>query len=155
MLFDSFDHHGEQTGLCDLRVYGVPPISLQISFNPVTVNSIKKILVRICKQEGSDLTDDLVHQIATSSGGDIRHAIMSLQYYCLNPRRLNSALARTAILPGLKSGGSLVPGQDSYGCSSVIPTACGRDETLTLFHTLGKFLHNKRETYSEVDVGMW
>uniref|UniRef100_A0A0E0NS99 AAA+ ATPase domain-containing protein n=1 Tax=Oryza rufipogon TaxID=4529 RepID=A0A0E0NS99_ORYRU len=124
----------------------------KISFNPVTVNSIKKILVRICKQEGSDLTDDLVHQIATSSGGDIRHAIMSLQYYCLNPRRLNSALARTAILPGLKSGGSLVPGQDSYGCSSVIPTACGRDETLTLFHALGKFLHNKRETYSEVDV---
>ncbi|XP_052150173.1 cell cycle checkpoint protein RAD17 isoform X1 [Oryza glaberrima] len=126
----------------------------KISFNPVTVNSIKKILVRICKQEGSDLTDDLVHQIATSSGGDIRHAIMSLQYYCLNPRRLNSALARTAILPGLKSGGSLVPGQDSYGCSSVIPTACGRDETLTLFHALGKFLHNKRETYSEVDVAV-
>ncbi|KAF0913388.1 hypothetical protein E2562_022180 [Oryza meyeriana var. granulata] len=126
----------------------------KIAFNPVTTNSIKKILVRICKQEGSDLTEELVHQIATSSGGDIRHAIMSLQYYCLNPRRLNSALTTTAILPGLKSGGTLVPVQHGYGCSSVISTACGRDETLTLFHALGKFLHNKRETHGDVDVAV-
>uniref|UniRef100_A0A0D9VRS1 AAA+ ATPase domain-containing protein n=1 Tax=Leersia perrieri TaxID=77586 RepID=A0A0D9VRS1_9ORYZ len=124
----------------------------KIAFNPVTINSVKKILVRICKQEGSDLTEELVHQIATSSGGDIRHAIMSLQYYCLNPRRLNSGLATTAILPGLRSSGTLVPRQDSYDHISLIPTPCGRDETLTLFHALGKFLHNKRETYGDVDV---
>ncbi|KAG8074224.1 hypothetical protein GUJ93_ZPchr0006g42803 [Zizania palustris] len=121
----------------------------KIAFNPVTINSIKKNLIKICKQEGSDLTEELVHQIATSSGGDIRHAIMSLQYYCLDPRRLNSALATTAILPGLK-GHDIVRGQDSDGRSSVIASPCGRDETLTLFHALGKFLHNKREPYGDV-----
>ncbi|XP_015690365.1 cell cycle checkpoint protein RAD17 [Oryza brachyantha] len=124
----------------------------KIAFNPVTTNSIKKILVRICKKEGSDLTEELLHQIATSSGGDIRHAIMSLQYYCLNPRRLNSALTTTTILPVLKSSGTLVPVQDDYGFSYVISTACGRDETLSLFHALGKFLHNKRDTYVNVAV---
>lgn len=131
-----------------------PPTSLQIAFNPLTTNSIKKILSRICKEENSDTTEELVHQIATSSGGDIRHAIMSLQYYCFNPRRQNSQLATNATLPGLKSHSTLVPGQDSYGLSSAIPSPCGRDETLTLFHALGKFLHNKRETYGDVDNGM-
>lgn len=126
----------------------------KIAFNPLTTNSIKKILVGICKEESSDTTEELVHQIATSSGGDIRHAIMSLQYYCFNPRRQNSQLATSATLPGLKSHSTLVPGQDSYGLSSAIPSPCGRDETLTLFHALGKFLHNKRETYGDLDIAV-
>ena len=125
---------------------------MQIAFNPVTVSSIKKILSRICNLESSGTTEELVHQIATSSGGDIRHAIMSLQYHCLNPRRLNSALARSATLLDLKGRGTLAPGQ---GClSSAIPSPCGRDETLTLFHALGKFLHNKRETDGDANIGM-
>jgi cell cycle checkpoint protein len=87
-------------------------ISMQIVFNPVTVSSIKKILSRICKQESSGTTEEIVHQIAASSGGDIRHAIMSLQYYCLNPRKLKSALAKNATLLDLKDCGTLAPGQD-------------------------------------------
>ena len=127
-------------------------ISMQIVFNPVTVSSIKKILSRICKQESSGKTEELVHQIATSSGGDIRHAIMSLQYYCLNPRRLNSALARNATLLDLKGYGTLAPGKDCLNSATASP--CGRDETLTLFHALGKFLHNKRETDGDANIGM-
>jgi len=92
--------------------------------------------------------------MATSSGGDIRHAIMSLQYYCLDPRRHSSALATSSTRTGSKSHDSLVPGHESYGPSSALPSPCGRDETLSLFHALGKFLHNKRETNSDVDTGM-
>uniref|UniRef100_A0ACD5TWK9 Uncharacterized protein n=1 Tax=Avena sativa TaxID=4498 RepID=A0ACD5TWK9_AVESA len=125
----------------------------KVVFNPVTVSSIKKILTRICKQENSGTTEELVHQIATSSGGDIRHAIMSLQYYCLNPRRLNSALARNATRLDLKGYGTLAPVQDCF-LSSVIPSPCGRDETLTLFHALGKFLHNKRETDGDANIDL-
>ncbi|XP_039779049.1 cell cycle checkpoint protein RAD17-like isoform X3 [Panicum virgatum] len=126
----------------------------KIAFNPVTTNSIKKILIRICKEERYDAPEELLHQIATSSGGDIRHAIMSLQYYCLDPRRHSSALATSATCAGSKSRNSLVPRQESYGLSSVLPSPCGRDETLTLFHALGKFLHNKRETNCEVNIDL-
>uniref|UniRef100_A0A453IJ52 Uncharacterized protein n=1 Tax=Aegilops tauschii subsp. strangulata TaxID=200361 RepID=A0A453IJ52_AEGTS len=133
-----------------LVLISAPLISMQIVFNPVTVSSIKKILLRICKQESSGTTEELVHQIATSCGGDIRHAIMSLQYYCLNPRRLDSALAISASLSELKGHATLAPAQDCYGLGSVIHSPCGRDETLTLFHALGKFLHNKRETHGDV-----
>lgn len=127
---------------------------LQIAFNPVTTNSIKKILIRICKEESCDASEELLHQIATSSGGDIRHAIMSLQYYCLDPRRHSSTLATSATCIGSKSHDSLVPGHESFGVSSALPLPCGRDETLSLFHALGKFLHNKRETNSDIDIGM-
>ncbi|WVZ56180.1 hypothetical protein U9M48_006750 [Paspalum notatum var. saurae] len=123
----------------------------KIAFNPVTTNSIKKILFRICKEESCDASEELLHQIAISSGGDIRHAIMSLQYHCLHPRRHSSALSTSTARAGSKSRDSLVPGQVSYGHSSALPSPCGRDETLTLFHALGKFLHNKREI-SDADI---
>ncbi|KAJ1298016.1 hypothetical protein BS78_01G421800 [Paspalum vaginatum] len=125
----------------------------KIALNPVTTNSIKKILFRICKEESCDASEELLHQIAISSGGDIRHAIMSLQYHCLDPRRHSSALATSTARAGSKSRDSLVPGEESYGHSSALPSPCGRDETLTLFHALGKFLHNKRET-SDIDIGL-
>ncbi|TKV97173.1 hypothetical protein SEVIR_9G476600v4 [Setaria viridis] len=126
----------------------------KIAFNPVTTNSIKKILMRICKEERYDASEELLHQIAISSGGDIRHAIMSLQYYCLDPRRHSSALATNGTRAGSKSRDSLVPRQESYGLSSALSSPCGRDETLTLFHALGKFLHNKREINGDVDIDL-
>ncbi|XP_039829148.1 cell cycle checkpoint protein RAD17-like isoform X3 [Panicum virgatum] len=126
----------------------------KIAFNPVTTNSIKKVLTRICKEERYDAPEELLHQIAISSGGDIRHAIMSLQYYCLYPRRHSSALATSATRAGSKRRDSLVPRQESYCLSSALPSPCGRDETLTLFHALGKFLHNKRETNCEVNIDL-
>ncbi|XP_065856248.1 cell cycle checkpoint protein RAD17 isoform X2 [Euphorbia lathyris] len=82
----------------------------KVSFNPITNNSIKKALTRICKQEQCNVTSEQIDLIAKASGGDIRHAITSLQLFC--------------------------------GFASLF----GRDETLSLFHALGKFLHNKRET---------
>ncbi|CAN6307321.1 unnamed protein product [Urochloa humidicola] len=126
----------------------------KIAFNPVTTNSIKKVLIRICKEEKYDASEELLQQIAISSGGDIRHAIMSLQYYCLEPRRQSSALATTANRSGSESRRSLVPRHESYGLCSALPSPCGRDETLSLFHALGKFLHNKREINCDVDIGM-
>lgn len=127
---------------------------MQIVFNPVTISSIKKLLIGICKQESSGTDEELLHQIATSCGGDIRHAIMSLQYYCLNPRRLSSASATSATLLDSKCHATLAPGQDCYSLISANHSPCGRDETLTLFHALGKFLHNKRETHGDFNIGM-
>jgi cell cycle checkpoint protein len=35
------------------------------------------------------------------------------------------------------------------------PLQFGRDETLSLFHALGKFLHNKRDTENAMALGMF
>ncbi|KAL4569050.1 hypothetical protein LXL04_024677 [Taraxacum kok-saghyz] len=95
----------------------------KIGFNPITVNSISKMLSKICKQEKLKLTSNQIDSIAKASGGDIRNAITSLQYYNLK---------------GISDNSSHL----DDGCCLTF----GRDETLSLFHALGKFLHNKRET---------
>uniref|UniRef100_A0A5B6ZLH2 Cell cycle checkpoint protein RAD17 n=1 Tax=Davidia involucrata TaxID=16924 RepID=A0A5B6ZLH2_DAVIN len=58
----------------------------KVAFNPITVNSIKKMLSKICREEQCKLTADQIDLIAKSSGGDIRQAITSLQYFCLKSR---------------------------------------------------------------------
>ncbi|KAJ0969942.1 hypothetical protein J5N97_022819 [Dioscorea zingiberensis] len=137
-------HHYEEleTSLCRAG-------ASKVTFNPITVNSIKRTLFRICQLEGHDVTADLINYIAKSSGGDIRHAITSLQYCCLRPDKYFSAQLSEGISSKIKSENStLLPlssikeGKDAY---SALSFPFGRDETLTLYHALGKFLHNKRE----------
>ncbi|WJX88420.1 hypothetical protein P8452_70513 [Trifolium repens] len=113
----------------------------KVAFNPITVNSIKKVLFRICQMEQCDVTADHVDLIAKASGGDIRHAITSLQFFCLNPNQVCSLSQSTRNPHALKEE-SNKPVELDDGSSLYF----GRDETLSLFHALGKFLHNKRET---------
>ncbi|XP_043696838.1 cell cycle checkpoint protein RAD17 isoform X2 [Telopea speciosissima] len=119
----------------------------KVSFNPVTVNSIKKMLSRICKEEQCSMTDEHIDQIAKSSGGDIRHAITSLQYLCLRPNQLLSLPSST-----LSTNHSNENSKELSLLDDRCSLAFGRDETLSLFHALGKFLHNKRETFSGADL---
>ena len=53
--------------------------NFQVAFNPVTTNSMKKILFRICQVDQCDMTAEYVDLIAKTSGGDITH-ITSLQF---------------------------------------------------------------------------
>ncbi|PHU26929.1 hypothetical protein BC332_05261 [Capsicum chinense] len=95
----------------------------KVNFNPVTVYSIKRTLNTICRKEQRVVGADTIELIAKASGGDIRHAINSLQYLCLKER------------------------QDNISClDDMLCLPFGKDETLSLFHALGKFLHNKRES---------
>ncbi|XP_013661381.2 cell cycle checkpoint protein RAD17-like isoform X1 [Brassica napus] len=105
--------------------------ALKVAFNPITKNSIKKTLQRISREEHCKVTTAEVDQMASASGGDIRHAITSLQLFSVKPQ-LNHT-----VHSGLDSG---------------ISSCFGRDETLSLFHALGKFLHNKRETPDNVII---
>ncbi|CAA6666706.1 unnamed protein product [Spirodela intermedia] len=120
----------------------------KVCFNPLTVNSIKKTLSLIC-QKG----------IARLSQGDIRHAITSLQYFCLRPEQfLFSPKSKESVahLDGnsdLTALSSLVIDID-YGSSGGVNIPFGRDETLTMFHALGKFLHNKRVNGDPSSLGM-
>ncbi|XP_009112280.1 cell cycle checkpoint protein RAD17 isoform X1 [Brassica rapa] len=105
--------------------------ALKVAFNPITKNSIKKTLQRISREEHCKVTTAEVDQMASASGGDIRHAITSLQLFSVKPQ-LNHTMHS-----GLDSG---------------ISSCFGRDETLSLFHALGKFLHNKREATDNVII---
>ncbi|KAK7262979.1 hypothetical protein RJT34_30562 [Clitoria ternatea] len=113
----------------------------KVAFNPITVNAMKKILFRICQMEQCDVTAEHVDLIAKASGGDIRHAITSLQFFCLKPNVVHSLFSSTRSPGALKEeSNNPVKSDDGYSLQF------GRDETLSLFHALGKFLHNKRET---------
>uniref|UniRef100_A0A1J3CU27 Cell cycle checkpoint protein RAD17 n=1 Tax=Noccaea caerulescens TaxID=107243 RepID=A0A1J3CU27_NOCCA len=111
--------------------------ALKVAFNPITKNSIKKTLQRISSEEHCKVTTVEIDQMAGASGGDIRHAITSLQLFSVKPE-LNHTKIES-------------PMDNSYRGNeptmhSEISSCFGRDETLSLFHALGKFLHNKRET---------
>ena len=133
----------------------------QVAFNPLTVNSMKKALVRICEEEKCDVTADWIDHIARTSGGDIRHAVTSLQYLCLRPTDAFLPMSTLSMVQSETSEGkccslsspSLAFSEDLDTRQS-LPFEFGRDETLTLFHALGKFLHNKRETADEHAHGM-
>ncbi|KAL9229617.1 hypothetical protein vseg_005065 [Gypsophila vaccaria] len=111
----------------------------KVAFNPVTVNSLKKALSKICIQEQCSTTSEQIDSIANSSGGDIRHAIMTLQYFCV--RQQSGILASDKC-----SSESEANGRDPVQDDADFSLRSGRDQTLSLFHALGKFLHNKRET---------
>ncbi|KAA8547527.1 hypothetical protein F0562_003956 [Nyssa sinensis] len=113
----------------------------KVAFNPITVNSIKKVLSKICREEQCKVTADQIDLIAKASGGDIRQAITSFQYFCLKSRPILS-LSFSNGTPTYSKERSHELNRLDDGFSFPF----GRDETLSLFHALGKFLHNKRET---------
>lgn len=124
-------------------------VNFQIAFNPITANSIKKVLFRICQLEQCDVTAEHVDLIAKASGGDIRHAITSLQFFCLKQNQNHSlSLFSRSINVSEENENKAVTLDDGYSLHF------SRDETLSLFHALGKFLHNKRETKSAAKDGI-
>ncbi|KDO71280.1 hypothetical protein CISIN_1g005987mg [Citrus sinensis] len=109
----------------------------KVALNPITNGSIKRTLSKICRQEQYSLSTEQIDLVAQASGGDIRQAITSLQFSSLKQDpMLNLSLSISKPnFPEEKA--------DGHGGFSI---QFGRDETLSLFHALGKFLHNKRET---------
>ncbi|KAF5765169.1 putative checkpoint protein Rad17/Rad24 [Helianthus annuus] len=112
----------------DLQTFLQSAGACKVTFNPITVNSMAKTLSKICRVEKVRVTADQIDVIAKASGGDIRHAVTSMQYLCLKSGSIEKGPHKIDYLED--------------GCS--LPF--GRDETLSLFHALGKFLHNKRDT---------
>ncbi|KAL6529401.1 hypothetical protein OROGR_015024 [Orobanche gracilis] len=117
----------------------------KVTFNPVTTNSIKRVLTKICREEKFEASDEHIDIIAKASGGDIRHAITSLQYVSLKPHPIHcSSVPKWALAcPDERENWSSHFDDGVY-------LSFGKDATLSLFHALGKFLHNKREIGSLV-----
>ncbi|GLT73553.1 hypothetical protein SLA2020_454040 [Shorea laevis] len=136
---DSADHTGRCLEELQLRLESAG--ACKVAFNPITNNSIKKTLSRIRRQEQCNVTPEQIDLIAKASGGDIRQAITSLQFFCLKPDSMHSLSLRDTTTTYLREKPDEVSSMDD-GFSLQF----GRDETLSLFHALGKFLHNKRDT---------
>lgn len=119
----------------------------KVVFNPITVNSTKKVLSRICRQEQRSVSDEQIDLIAKASRGDIRNAITSLQFFCLKPNLMHPLSSFNHHPRHLKEKPDEVDIPNAR-----LPLEFGRDETLSLFHALGKFLHNKRETENVMEL---
>lgn len=128
-----------------------PGMYSQVAFNPITKNSIKKTLQRISREEHCKVTTAELDQMASASGGDIRHAITSLQLFSVKPELNHAKMKSTLSIMGNSYHRNEQTIMHS-GLDSGISSCFGRDETLSLFHALGKFLHNKRETTDNVII---
>ncbi|KAK6154027.1 hypothetical protein DH2020_013666 [Rehmannia glutinosa] len=136
---ESAEHHSRYWEELQLALQNAG--ACKVTFNPITVNSIKRVLSKICRVERFEVSDEQIDAIAKASGGDIRHAITSLQYLSLKPHPGHSLSVpkRVSAYPEEK-------GNWSGHLDDGISLPFGKDATLSLFHALGKFLHNKRET---------
>ncbi|KAB1201804.1 Cell cycle checkpoint protein RAD17 [Morella rubra] len=111
----------------------------KVAFNPITNNSIKKTLSRICRQERCYVAAEQIDLIAKACGGDIRHAITSLQFFCLKPGPQQTVTLCNTTYSREKP-------DEACAMDGGFSLHFGKDETLSLLHALGKFLHNKRDT---------
>ena len=90
-----------------------------LTIQPATKAKMKKCLQAIAKTEGiGTLSSDFFEEMHLSSGGDMRHAVLAMQF------RFSSKNAR----------------QQQSGKDST-----KRDTKLSMFHALGKLIHAKRK----------
>ena len=80
---------------------------------------------------GARPTKDVLELIVESSNGDIRSAIMALQFACN---------AEQPAKPGRKNAKGKGP-----SAAVMLEAVTRREQSLALFHLLGKIMYNKRE----------
>lgn len=135
-----------------------------IRFNPIATTSMTKVLSRIAANE-SRLSPtairvpsaEVIDQIVTVSGGDIRSAINSLQFHCHNNAKIDSAKIRPASLSTNSSRKRLHTSSAKSISKSAAASTNDKasigfcDKNLTLFRALGKILYCKREERHDVE----
>jgi cell cycle checkpoint protein len=108
------------------------------SFNPIAVTLMKKALTGLIdrhfkskstssRSSSKAPSRDTIDMVVESAHGDIRSAIMALQFSCL---------------PGKKSRGKK-GGSESVAFMEAITR---RESSLALFHLIGKVMYNKRKS---------
>ncbi|OCH87008.1 P-loop containing nucleoside triphosphate hydrolase protein [Obba rivulosa] len=113
------------------------PFVTQIGFNPVAPTYLRKALQNLLRTHfsrnvGTPPSKEVVDLVVESSNGDIRSAVMALQFACVSNAD-----------EGYKRGSQKAP-------KSAIPRALlevvtRREHSMALFHLLGKLLYNKRK----------
>ncbi|KAG8957192.1 Cell cycle checkpoint protein rad17 [Tulasnella sp. 419] len=127
---------------------------VHIPFNPISVTLLRKALNSILDRHFSSPagassmrpSKEVVDMVVDSSNGDIRSAIMALQFACVinlpgkkgsNPKSKSKAAKVAAISA---KGMQVI----NYRGVLALEAMTRREQSLALFHLLGKILYNKR-----------
>lgn len=94
---------------------------------------------RAAKQPSREVIDIIVQ----SSNGDIRSAIMALQFACIVDLPASSTKSKGKA--ARKNVGGTKP---STSARTVLEAVTRREQSLVLFHLMGKILYNKRSSGS-------
>ncbi|MCO5559090.1 hypothetical protein L7F22_012682 [Adiantum nelumboides] len=137
----------------------------KVLFNPITANAVKKVLNKIVLAENCIISSESVSFIAESCGGDIRHAINCLQFLCVGVKPVSCTWdpggenifsgvpkRRRGAMEGSRNKSKRFVKPDLSASDHTLSIGC-RDGSLSLFHALGKVLHNKRLTENDKDSG--
>ncbi|KAG9029405.1 Cell cycle checkpoint protein rad17 [Tulasnella sp. JGI-2019a] len=116
------------------------PYCTQIPFNPIATTIMRKavnsLLTRVASSPSATShqkpSKEVVDIIVESANGDIRSAIMALQFACI------------VDLPGSKGAGRAKGLREGKGVKGILEAITQREQSLLLFHLLGKLLYNKR-----------
>jgi cell cycle checkpoint protein len=145
-------NEGELGKLVAPEILHNPSIVCLVNLNKVTIAKLKKTLGLIVKKEGQSqpLSSNDMEDICQNSAGDIRSAIMSLQFH----------MAATSTAPfSRKSTKSSVGGSSSKqhpkksGDNNVSSTTTNKKDTrLSSFHALGKALYAKRQEDTAIAI---
>ncbi|XP_049850300.1 uncharacterized protein LOC126322418 [Schistocerca gregaria] len=124
-----------------------------VEFNQVSLTTTQKILTKICKAEGLAFTKEYLLSISEMCQGDIRNAILTLQFVSRK-----TVLKSISLPPPSKKKRQLnQPEPESliYRDANENPAAqlyhfIGKDPTLALFHCVGKIMYKKRLKNEEI-----
>ncbi|RPD65187.1 P-loop containing nucleoside triphosphate hydrolase protein [Lentinus tigrinus ALCF2SS1-7] len=118
------------------------PYVTQISFNPIAASFMRSALKSMLDQHfsspsvsGTRPTKEILDLIVESSHGDIRSAIMALQFACTadqKPQKQLKGSRRTVKTRGPSA-------------AVMLEAVTRREQSLALFHLLGKIMYNKRK----------
>ena len=114
-----------------------------LNFNAVTTAAMTKVLQRVCEVERFELNKAQIDAIVMSSHGDVRSALSALEFWCCgSTRSAPSASSSKPVVSKRKRGEPKeAPSQEAMAKANM----SSRDQSLGLFHALGKFLYNKRQ----------
>ena len=109
------------------------------SFNPIAATLMKRALQHLvtthfASHPGPQPSKELLDIIVESSNGDIRSAVMALQFACVHA----DADPSNARAKGKR-------GKKTIDSRLVLESVTRREQTLALFHLIGKILYNKSE----------
>ncbi|EGC39941.1 hypothetical protein DICPUDRAFT_74539 [Dictyostelium purpureum] len=114
-----------------------------IQFNPVAPSYLRKLLQKIAVEEGygNAVSQSQLNSFVDESAGDIRAAIFSLEFFCVGRKHENPQTSKLK-KPRKQQPTSNHTTEDESKVNGVLPR--NRDSILTLFHSIGKILYNKR-----------
>ena len=124
----------------------VPPSVLHsdlvtvLPIQPPTKARMRSCLTKIAKREGieADVPREYYEEVHLAGGGDMRHAVLDMQFRYGAGRRRGGGKRKRKVPNGEKRGGQQ-DDEDGDGMSS-----SGKDARLSTFHALGKLLYAKR-----------